>query len=95
MNSTLHAMFLDFEKTFDTIHCEPLWKIMYHYGIPQKKVNVIKALYIGVPCQMVCSSSKVADNINITTGVKQVRILSPFLFIQAMDWLMKQITKDM
>ena len=34
---------IDFEKVFDSIHRESLWKILRQYGIPTKIVNLIKA----------------------------------------------------
>ena len=33
-------------------------------------------------------------SLNIKSGVKQGRVLSPFLFILVIDWLMTEITKD-
>ena len=32
--------FIDFEKAFDSIHRESLWKILRYYGIPTKIVNL-------------------------------------------------------
>ena len=32
--STLYITFVDFEKAFDSVHRESLWKIMTSYGIP-------------------------------------------------------------
>ena len=40
-NSTIYIAFIDFEKAFDSLHRESLWRILCHYGIPQKMVNVI------------------------------------------------------
>lgn len=34
-NSTLYAVFVDFERAFDSLHCESRWNILRHYGIPQ------------------------------------------------------------
>lgn len=44
---------------------------MEKYAIPQKVVNVIKALYIGFHFQVVCSNSKLMDKFNITTSLTQ------------------------
>ncbi|PVD27122.1 hypothetical protein C0Q70_12274 [Pomacea canaliculata] len=41
--------------------------------------------------QVVCDSN-LTDPFNVSTGVKQGCILSPFLFILAMDWIMKTST---
>ena len=40
--AALCANMIDFEKAFDSIHCESLWVIMRKYGIPGKdhtKIN--------------------------------------------------------
>ena len=34
--ATLYITFVDFEKVFDSVHRESLWKIMESYGIPCK-----------------------------------------------------------
>ena len=42
--ATFYINFVDFEKAFDSVHRNGLWMIMNHYGIPQKIINIIKAL---------------------------------------------------
>ena len=44
---TLYINFVDFEKAFDSVHRNGLWTIMSQYGIPQKIINIVKALYDG------------------------------------------------
>ena len=92
-NSTIYIAFIDFEKPFDSLHRESLWRILRHYGIPQKMVNVIKILYIDIQCQVACTS-RMTDIFRVKFGVKQECILSLFLFTLAIDWLMTEITKD-
>ena len=43
-NTPLYANFIDLEKAFDNIHRYSLWRILRHYGMPLKLVNVIKML---------------------------------------------------
>ena len=45
--ATLYINFVDFEKAFDSVHRNGLWTIMSQYGIPQKIINIVKALYDG------------------------------------------------
>ncbi|KAI0234485.1 hypothetical protein LSAT2_015232, partial [Lamellibrachia satsuma] len=72
---------------------ESLWRILRHYGIPQKMVNVIKILYTDVQFQVACNSH-MSDSFSVKSGVKQGCILSPFLFTLAIDWLMIETTKN-
>ena len=41
-NSSLYVNFVDYEKAFDSLDRETLWKILRHYGVPMKLVNMIK-----------------------------------------------------
>ena len=40
-NSRVHLNFIDFEKAFDNIHRESLWKILKAYGCPEKLIDII------------------------------------------------------
>ena len=90
-NASLIVNFIDFEKAFDSIDRSTLWKIMRHYGIPQKIVNLTEKIYAGTNCRVI-HDGQLSDSFDIKTGVRQGCILSPFLFILAMDWLMKEST---
>ena len=35
-------VFRDFEKTFDSLDREAMWRILHHYGIPGKIINMLK-----------------------------------------------------
>ena len=91
-NSTVYATYVDFEKAFDSLHRDSLWKIMRHYGIPQKLVKATQLLYTNFKSAVICEN-QLTEAFEIQTGVKQGCILSPFLFIMAIDWLMKTTTK--
>ena len=88
-NTALYANFIDFEKAFDSVHRPALWKILRHYGIPEKVVNIIKMLYQEFNAKVICGQ-ELSGTFKINTGVKQGCILSPFLFCLAIDWVMKE-----
>ena len=92
-NSTVFANFIDFEKAFDSVHRPALWKILRHYGIPSKIVNIIKMLYSNFHAKVICGN-KLTEELEINTGVKQGCILSPFLFCLAIDWIMKESVEN-
>lgn len=85
--------FIDYEKAFDSIDRNSLWKIMRHYGIPQKIVNLIEKMYKDTTCR-VLYKGQLTDGFKINTGVRQGCLLSPFLFILAIDWIMKKGTES-
>ena len=72
-----------------------LWKILRHYWVPMKLVNMIKNSYEGMSmmsCRVV-HDGQLTKNFGIRTGVRQGCLLSPFLLILVIDWIMKTETK--
>jgi hypothetical protein len=41
-NGTMHQLFIDFKKAYDTVKTEILYNILLEFGIPQKLVRLIK-----------------------------------------------------
>ncbi|VDO59450.1 unnamed protein product [Schistosoma margrebowiei] len=52
-NSSLYINFIDYEKAFDSVDGTTLWKLLRHYGVPQKIVNIIQNYYDGLNCKIV------------------------------------------
>ena len=92
-NSALYLTFIDYTKAFDSLDRPTLWKLMRHYGIPDKITNIIKNSYEGMSCRVV-HGGQLTDTFQVKTGVRQGCLLSPFLFLLAIDWIMKSSTKD-
>lgn len=86
--SPLYLAFIDFEKAFDSIDRECMWRILEIYGIPPKILNLIKGLYDGYKCQII-HDGVLSNPIDVTSGVKQGCILSPILFVTVLDMVMK------
>ncbi len=91
-NSPLYINFIDFEKAFDSIDRESLWQLMKHYGIPDKYIRLIKNTYTGMQCQ-VLHGGGASPKFEVRTGVRQGCLLSPFLFLIAIDWIMRKTTE--
>ena len=91
--ATLYLNFIDFEKAFDSVHRNGLWMIMNQYGIPQKIINIVKALYDGFECTVV-EQEATPEWFELTTGVKQGCTMSGFLFLLIIDWIMRHTVKD-
>ena len=68
--SPLLITFVDFEKAFDSIDREGLWKIMATYGIPSKYIRVIANQYRGSEC-CVKVEDRYSEWFQVITGVKQ------------------------
>ena len=87
-NATTYVNFIDFEKAFDSVHQDSLWKIMKYYGIPAKIINMVKLFYKKSECT-VLDNGKESAWFQVKTGVKQGCNMSEFLFLLVIDWIMK------
>ena len=85
----LYMNFVDFEKAFDSVHRETLWKRAADYGIPKKIVDIIKQLYKNTEISILNGSIQ-TDWIKIISGVKQGCNMSGFLFLLVFDWVMRK-----
>ena len=89
----LFINFVDFKKAFDSICREAIWRILRHYGIPAKIINLIKLFYTKFEC-CVDLNTQLSDWFEVHTGVRQGCIISPILFLIVIDWVMKQTNQD-
>ena len=52
-NSPLYINFIDYEKAFDSVDRQTLWKLLRHYGLPVKIVSLIQCIYQDMGCRVV------------------------------------------
>ena len=90
-NTSLCINFIDFQKAFDSVHRESLWKILQAYGLPPKIINLIKMFYDNFECSIILGNT-IAEAFPVKSGVRQGCILSPILFLVTIDWVMRQAT---
>ena len=92
-NSPLYVNFIDYEKAFDSVDRASLWKLLRHYGVPEKITSIIKNSYEGLKCRVI-HKGQPTEAFQVRTGVRQGCLLSPFLFLLAIDWVMKTSTSE-
>ena len=83
------AAFLDFSAAFDSLDRESMWLVLKRAGVPGHFIELIKTMYGQTTCK-VRASGVVGSEFTVTTGVRQGDILSPLLFICAIDWIMSR-----
>ncbi|VDO94279.1 unnamed protein product [Schistosoma margrebowiei] len=74
-NSSLYINFIDCGKAFDDVDRRTLWKLLRHYGVPEKIINIIRNSYDGLQCKVV-HGRQLADAFQVRTGVRQGCLLS-------------------
>ncbi|VDP25249.1 unnamed protein product [Schistosoma curassoni] len=92
-NSSLYINFINYKKAFDSKDRTILWKLLRHYGAPQKIVNIMQNSYDGLHCKIV-HGGQLTKSFEMKTGVSQGCLLSPFLFLLVIDWIMKTSTSE-
>jgi hypothetical protein len=53
LSSRLYTLFIDFEKAFDSVNREAMWKEVKRYGVPTQIFNLIKETYRSYACRIV------------------------------------------
>ena len=76
--------FVDYEKAFDRVRRQSLWKLRRHYGIPEKITKIIRNSYEGMTCRVVLRRQLI-DALEVKTGVSQGCLLSPVMFLLTID----------
>ena len=88
----LYLSFVDFEKAFDSLRRDTMWRALKQFGIPSKIINIIRVIYKEYKCQVI-HEGKITKPFNVKTGVRQGCLLSPIIFIMVLDGVMRKSTK--
>ena len=62
---------------------------MKHYGIPEKMITIIKAFYKDNKVAVINGPS-LSEWFDVKSGVKQGCVMSGFLFLLVIDWIMRK-----
>ena len=88
LNKEAIISFVDFRKAFDSVSREKMFQILPLYGIPDKMVSAIRALYTSTIAKVVSPDGDTAL-FDIQGGVLQGDTLAPFLFILVLDYVLR------
>ena len=80
----LYSVSIDFQKAFDSVDRDVIWRLMNHYGFPPKFVTIIHRLYEDATCQVI-RDGKLTEPFSIQTEVCQGCLLSPTIFLLVVD----------
>ena len=83
--------FIDYEKAFDSVDRETMWKLLRHYGVPERIISLIQCTYEDMNCK-IAHAGQLSESFEVKIGVRQGCLLSPFLFLLVIDWIMKIAT---
>jgi hypothetical protein len=86
--SSLVVVFVDFRKAFDSVARGALPLVLRAYNVPQQLVSAIMAMYQDTTAA-VQTPDGLSDPFSTTSGVLQGDTLAPFLFVLALDWVLR------
>lgn len=89
----LAILALDFQKAFDSLSHEYLFKVLRKMGFPEGFIKTIGLIYTGCESQVLINGT-LSEGFHIESGVRQGCPLSPALFVCAIEPLLCAIRKD-
>jgi hypothetical protein len=90
---TVHQLFIDFKKAYDSVRREALYNILIEFGIPRKLMGLIK-MCLNETCSRVRISKNLSDKFTIENGLKQGDALSPLLFNYALEYAIGRVQEN-
>ncbi|KAJ4431506.1 hypothetical protein ANN_20104 [Periplaneta americana] len=87
---TVHQLFTDFKKAYDSVKREVLYDILIEFGIPKKLVRLIK-MCLSETYSRVRIGQFLSDAFPIHCGLKQGDALSPLFFNFALEYAIRKV----
>ncbi|KAJ4446465.1 hypothetical protein ANN_13161 [Periplaneta americana] len=87
---TVHQLFIDFKKAYDSVEREVLYDILIEFGIPKKLVRLIK-MCLSETYSRVRIGQFLSDPFPIHCGLKQGDALSPLLFNFVLEYAIRKV----
>ncbi len=84
---------LDFEKAFDSLNWNFLFKTLEHLNFGDKFISYVKTMYKDIE-SMVINNGKSGKPFKLQRGVRQGCPLSDYLFIIALETLANRIRNE-
>jgi hypothetical protein len=91
-NVTVHQLFVDFKKAYDSVRREVLYNILIQFGVPMKLVRLIK-MCLNETYSKVSIGKYLYDNFPIQNSLKQGDALSSF-FNVALEYAIRKVQEN-
>jgi sorting nexin-29 len=92
-NETVHQLFVDFKKAYDSVRREVLYNILIEFGGIHEIVRLIK-ICLNETYSKVCTGKYLSYNFPIRNGLKQGHALSPLSFNFALEYAIRKVKEN-
>jgi hypothetical protein len=92
-NGTVHELFIDFKKAYDSVTREALYNILIEFGLSMKLVGLIK-MCLNATYSRVLVGKNLSDKFSIENGLKQRDALSPMLFNFCLEHAIRRVQEN-
>ena len=65
-----------------------MWKLLRQYRVPERIISLIRRTFQDMSCRA-AHAGQLSESFEVKTVVWQWCLLSPFLFLLVIDWIMK------
>jgi sorting nexin-29 len=92
-NGTVHQLFIDFKKAYDSVRREVIYNILLEFGIPKELVRLIK-MCLNESYSKVRACKLLSDKFPIQNVLKQGDALSQLLFSFALEYEIRKVEEN-
>jgi hypothetical protein len=89
-SETVHQLFIDFKKAYDSVRREDLYNILIKFGVPMKLVSLIK-ICLNETYSNVHAGKHLSVSFPIQNVLKQEDALSPLLFTFTLEYAIRKV----
>jgi hypothetical protein len=90
---TVHQLFEDFKKAYDSVRRALLYSVLIEFGVPIKLVSLIE-ICLNETCSKVRIGKRLSDNFAIQNGLKQGDALLPLLLNFALEYAIRKVQEN-
>jgi hypothetical protein len=92
-NDTVHQLFIDFKKAYDSVWKEVLYNNLIEFLVPNKLVRMIE-MCLNETCSKVRIGKHLSDSFPIQNGLNQEDALSPLIFNFASEYAIRKVQEN-
>jgi hypothetical protein len=92
-NETVHQLFIDCKKAYDSVWREEMYNIIIEFGAPMSPVRMIK-MCLNETYNKVSIGKHMSDSFPIQNGLKQADALSPLNFYFVLEYAIRKVQEN-